>query len=189
MVVTSLAAGRIGDLIGRRGTLCIGALIFTVGGAIQTFTTGFSVMVVGRIISGFGVGLLSYVLCRLSTACVLSRSIEPLCQYIRARSHHPTTYACPSTSNDVSVLTYSAARSPCLHGVYLQRLWLRFLGGMLITSADTEFFFRGSPILQWTDYFCSFIESDLSWRIPLFMQCVIGAILAAGSLLMPESPR
>ena len=39
------------------------------------------------------------------------------------------------------------------------------------------------------DYFCSFIDSDLSWRIPLFVQCVIGAILAAGSLVLPESPR
>ena len=42
---------------------------------------------------------------------------------------------------------------------------------------------------QWIDYFCSFIDSDYSWRIPLFIQCVIGAILAAGSLVMPESPR
>ncbi len=44
-------------------------------------------------------------------------------------------------------------------------------------------------ICQWTDYFCSFIDSDLSWRIPLFMQCVIGAILAAGTFVLPESPR
>lgn len=29
----------------------------------------------------------------------------------------------------------------------------------------------------------------MSWRVPLFIQCVIGAILAAGSLAMPESPR
>jgi hypothetical protein len=43
--------------------------------------------------------------------------------------------------------------------------------------------------MQWLDYFCSYIESDMSWRIPLFMQSVIGAILAGGSLLMPESPR
>lgn len=42
---------------------------------------------------------------------------------------------------------------------------------------------------QWIDYFCSFMDSDLSWRVPLFIQCVIGVILAAGSLLMPESPR
>ena len=57
--VTSLASGRVGDIIGRRMTLFWGALIFTVGGAIQTFTTGFRVMIVGRLISGFGVGLLS----------------------------------------------------------------------------------------------------------------------------------
>ena len=45
------------------------------------------------------------------------------------------------------------------------------------------------PQFQWIDYFCSFIDSDLAWRIPLFVQVVIGAILAAGSLVMPESPR
>lgn len=42
---------------------------------------------------------------------------------------------------------------------------------------------------KWTDYFSSFIESDLAWRLPLFVQCVIGTILAVGSLLIPESPR
>lgn len=56
---TSIAAGRVGDIIGRRGTLLIGAIVFTIGGAIQTFTIGFWSMVVGRIVSGFGVGLLS----------------------------------------------------------------------------------------------------------------------------------
>lgn len=56
---TSIAAGRVGDMIGRRGTLFIGAIIFTIGGAVQTFTVGFWTMVVGRIISGCGVGLLS----------------------------------------------------------------------------------------------------------------------------------
>lgn len=59
--VTSLAAGRVGDIIGRRGTLFTGALVFTIGGAIQTGTTGYEVMIVGRVISGFGVGLLSCV--------------------------------------------------------------------------------------------------------------------------------
>lgn len=42
-------------------TLFWGAAIFVIGGAIQTGTTGYFIMVVGRIISGFGVGLLSYV--------------------------------------------------------------------------------------------------------------------------------
>jgi predicted MFS family arabinose efflux permease len=48
-------------MIGRRGTLFAGAVVFGIGGAVQTLTTGFSVMVVGRVISGLGVGLLSWV--------------------------------------------------------------------------------------------------------------------------------
>ncbi|KAG6862410.1 hypothetical protein C0995_011850 [Termitomyces sp. Mi166 len=59
---TSVAAGRVGDLIGRRGTLFAGAVVFTIGGAIQTFTTGFWSMIVGRLVSGFGVGLLSWLI-------------------------------------------------------------------------------------------------------------------------------
>lgn len=57
--VTSLAAGRIGDAVGRRGTLFTGAVVFTIGGAIQTFTGGIPSMIIGRLVSGFGVGLLS----------------------------------------------------------------------------------------------------------------------------------
>jgi len=41
----------------------------------------------------------------------------------------------------------------------------------------------------WVDYFCSYINSDWSWRVPLLMQCVMGALLAVGSFLIPESPR
>lgn len=41
----------------------------------------------------------------------------------------------------------------------------------------------------WVDYFCSYIESNYSWRVPLALQCVMGALLALGSLLICESPR
>lgn len=41
----------------------------------------------------------------------------------------------------------------------------------------------------WVDYFCGFIESDASWRVPLFMQCVMGGLLGFGSLIIVESPR
>lgn len=41
----------------------------------------------------------------------------------------------------------------------------------------------------WVDYFCSFVQSDWSWRAPLFMQCVMGALLALGSLVISETPR
>ena len=57
--VTSVAAGRIGDIVGRKWTLCGGAVVFTIGGLIQTFTVGVWTMILGRLVSGFGVGLLS----------------------------------------------------------------------------------------------------------------------------------
>lgn len=41
----------------------------------------------------------------------------------------------------------------------------------------------------WVDYFCGYIESNLSWRLPLLMQCVMGALLGLGSLVIVESPR
>ncbi|KAG5350842.1 hypothetical protein C0989_009046 [Termitomyces sp. Mn162] len=60
--VTSVAAGRVGDIIGRKGTLFLGSVVFTIGGTIQTFSAGFTSMVIGRIVSGFGVGLLSWLI-------------------------------------------------------------------------------------------------------------------------------
>ncbi|KAI9669209.1 MAG: hypothetical protein M1817_004704 [Caeruleum heppii] len=41
----------------------------------------------------------------------------------------------------------------------------------------------------WVDYFCSFTEGDWAWRAPLIMQCVMGALLGFGSLIICESPR
>jgi MFS family permease len=57
--VSSLLVGRIGDLIGRRRTILYGSLVFFIGGAIQTFATSITLMMVGRIIAGLGVGALS----------------------------------------------------------------------------------------------------------------------------------
>ncbi|KAK1923204.1 hypothetical protein DB88DRAFT_494227 [Papiliotrema laurentii] len=59
--ITSLLAAPLADNYGRRITLRSGAFIFTLGGAIQTFCSGFYTMILGRVISGFGVGMLSMV--------------------------------------------------------------------------------------------------------------------------------
>ncbi|KAF9015490.1 general substrate transporter [Cyathus striatus] len=134
--VTSLASGRVGDVVGRRGTLLFGAVIFTIGGAIQTFSVGFWSMIIGRVVSGFGVGLLSTIV------PIYQSEISPRIMYRGA-------LAC-----------------------------MEFTGNIV-----------GYASSVWIDYFCSFINSDLSWRIPLFMQCVIGFILVGGSLIIPESPR
>jgi MFS family permease len=41
----------------------------------------------------------------------------------------------------------------------------------------------------WVDYFCTYIQNDWAWRVPLFMQIIMGSLLACGSLLICESPR
>ncbi len=56
---SSLVVGRVGDIIGRRKTILYGAIIFVIGGAVQTCTNGYGLMIVGRVVSGIGVGALS----------------------------------------------------------------------------------------------------------------------------------
>lgn len=132
---SSLIVGRVGDIIGRRRTILYGSCIFFVGGAIQTWATGKSWMLLGRIIAGFGVGMLS--------------TIVPVYQSEISPPHNRGKLAC-----------------------------IEFSGNII-----------GYASSVWVDYFCGFIPSDLSWRLPLFMQCVMGGLLALGSLIIVESPR
>lgn len=55
----AIIAGDLADFIGRRMTIILGCGIFTIGGILETASTGLNVMVAGRIIAGFGVGFIS----------------------------------------------------------------------------------------------------------------------------------
>ncbi|TIA75092.1 hypothetical protein E3P91_00667 [Wallemia ichthyophaga] len=147
--VTSLLAGTIADKIGRKRTLFWGAAVFVIGGGIQSGSTSFMAMVLGRIISGFGVGLLSM--------------IVPIRNFTR--------YISPCHTNPHSANPHSADHRGKL-------ACIEFTGNI-----------TGYACSVWLDYFTSFIKSDASWRLPLLFQCIIGGILALGSLIIPESPR
>lgn len=134
-LVSSLLVGRLGDAIGRRKTILYGAIIFVIGGAVQTFTTGFISMIIGRTISGLGVGMLS--------------TIVPVYQSEISPPQNRGKLAC-----------------------------IEFTGNIV-----------GYTSSVWVDYFCSFIKSDASWRLPLFLQCVMGFLLFAGSFIIVETPR
>lgn len=83
--VTSLLAAHFADKYGRRVTMRIGAVFFSIGGVIQTFCVGYRSMVVGRFISGCGVGMLRWVL-------ILSLLTPAwLFQCIKQRSRRPNT--------------------------------------------------------------------------------------------------
>ncbi|KFX98596.1 hypothetical protein V495_01242 [Pseudogymnoascus sp. VKM F-4514 (FW-929)] len=58
----AIAAGDIADFIGRRPTIILGSLIFSVGCILQTASTTLAVMVVGRLIAGLGVGFISAII-------------------------------------------------------------------------------------------------------------------------------
>ena len=133
--ISSLMVGRIGDIIGRRKTILYGSCIFFVGGGLQTFATNMAMMMMGRIIAGLGVGMLS--------------TIVPVYQSEISPPHNRGKLACIEFSGNIIGYTTSV----------------------------------------WVDYFCGFIQSDMSWRLPLLMQCVMGALLGLGSLIIVESPR
>lgn len=133
--ISSLIVGRVGDIIGRRKTILYGSCIFFVGGALQTLATSMSMMMVGRIVAGLGVGMLS--------------TIVPVYQSEISPPHNRGKLACIEFSGNIIGYTTSV----------------------------------------WVDYGCGFIESNLSWRIPLMMQCIMGALLGLGSLVIVESPR
>lgn len=58
----AIIAGDVADFIGRRTTVIIGCFIFIVGVVLQTASTALALLVVGRLIAGFGVGFVSAII-------------------------------------------------------------------------------------------------------------------------------
>lgn len=58
----AIVAGDLADFIGRRMTIITGCVVFSVGCILETASTGLAVMVVGRLIAGFGVGFISAII-------------------------------------------------------------------------------------------------------------------------------
>lgn len=52
----SLAGGRTSDAIGRKWTMGLAAVIFQIGAAVMTIAPSFEILMVGRILSGVGIG-------------------------------------------------------------------------------------------------------------------------------------
>ncbi|KAF5745973.1 polyol transporter 4 [Tripterygium wilfordii] len=53
----SLAGGRTSDIIGRKWTMGLAAVIFQIGAAIMTLAPSFQVLMIGRFLAGVGIGL------------------------------------------------------------------------------------------------------------------------------------
>lgn len=57
--IGALCAGRLGDIMGRKRCVRLGAFIYLFSAFMQIFAPGFDTFVAGRTIQGFGVGFLS----------------------------------------------------------------------------------------------------------------------------------
>lgn len=60
-VIGALIGGPLSDKIGRRPTIIIAAVLFAIGAAVLTISTAYWMLLVGRIILGFGVGKASMI--------------------------------------------------------------------------------------------------------------------------------
>lgn len=58
----AIIAGDLADFIGRRTTIIAGCGIFIIGVILQTISTGLALLVVGRLVAGFGVGFVSAII-------------------------------------------------------------------------------------------------------------------------------
>lgn len=54
-------AGLTGDWIGRKRTILLGAIIFLLGGGLQTGAQNISYLYAGRVFAGLGVGFLTMI--------------------------------------------------------------------------------------------------------------------------------
>ena len=58
-LVGALVAGVLADKIGRRFTILLAAVLFTIGALLEALAPGTTVLVIGRLVVGFGVGVAS----------------------------------------------------------------------------------------------------------------------------------
>lgn len=205
-IVTSLLAGRLGDVLGRRRTLFFGASIFVIGGAIQvcmrlhSYRTCpshvcFAILVWSHWLRHYGTRK-ARKRCRSWVTIVCSQWFKS--QYLtnlRASTIVPIYQSEVSPADHVGIsggsllipfLINIPARQIGMYRVHREHCRLCVFS---CKCSNEEESFAYLSLDQWLDYFCSFIESDMAWRFPLLMQCIIGVILAVGSLMMPESPR
>lgn len=73
-MISSLLVAKISDSFGRKRTILLGTFIFIIGGCFQSFCPNLFIFGFGRVLSGFGVGILSTIV--PSYQCEISPSEE-----------------------------------------------------------------------------------------------------------------
>lgn len=135
----ALMAGDLADMMGRRTTIILGCIVFTVGVVLQTISAGLVLLVIGRLVAGFGVGFVSAIII-LYMSEIAPRKVRgaivsgyQFCITIGILIAACVTYG---TQNDATSLSY---RLP----VALQILWALILGtGLFFLPESPRYFVK-----------------------------------------------
>lgn len=165
----SLVNGPVADRFGRRGSIEIAVVVFTVGSALQAGAFNVPVAFAGRAIAGFSVGMLTMIV--------------------------PMYMSEVSTAGIRGTLVVLQQLSITL-GI-LVSYWLeygtQYIGG---TRCDPDIPYTGGtptervfdPNNDVSSGGCTG-QSDASWRVPFALQIMPALVLGIGMIFFPESPR
>lgn len=165
----SLVNGPVADRVGRKGSILVAVVIFTLGSALQAAAGSIPMLFAGRAIAGFSVGMLTM--------------IVPM---------YMSEVSTPAIRGTLVVLQQLSITLGILVSYWLE-YGTQYIGGTRCTpdipytggSASAPEF---DPIADVGTDGCTG-QSEASWRLPLAMQILPAVILGFGMLFYPESPR
>lgn len=165
----SLVNGPVADKFGRKGSIEIAVVIFTIGSVLQAAAVNIPMAIVGRVIAGLAVGMLTMIvpmyMSEVSTAAV--RGTLVVLQQLNITLGILVSYW-------LEYGTQYIGGHRCAPNI-------PYTGG---TAAEPKF----DPRTDVGPNGCTG-QSDASWRVPFAIQIVPALVLGIGMLWFPESPR
>ncbi|KAF9638172.1 putative d-xylose-proton symporter protein [Lasiodiplodia theobromae] len=165
----SLVNGPIADRVGRKGSMLVAVVIFTLGSALQAGANSVAMIFAGRAVAGFAVGMLTM--------------IVPM---------YMSEVSTPAIRGTLVVLQQLSITLGILISYWLE-YGTQYIGGARCdphiaytggSSSESEF----DPLADVGPSGCTG-QSEASWRVPLALQILPALILGVGMLFYPESPR
>ncbi|KAH7052113.1 D-xylose-proton symporter [Macrophomina phaseolina] len=165
----SLVNGPVADRVGRKGSILVAVVIFTLGSALQAGANSVAMLFAGRAIAGFAVGMLTM--------------IVPM---------YMSEVSTPAIRGTLVVLQQLSITLGILVSYWLE-YGTQYIGGARCapdidytggSASQREF----DPIADVGPRGCTG-QSEASWRLPLALQIFPALVLGIGMLFYPESPR
>jgi MFS family permease len=165
----SLVNGPVADRFGRKSSIIMAVVIFTLGSAVQAGAISVGMLFAGRTVAGFSVGMLTM--------------IVPM---------YMSEVSIPGIRGTLVVLQQLSITLGILVSYWLE-YGTHYIGGVRCdpsipysggTPSDRTF----NPPQDVGPTGCTG-QSDASWRVPFALQILPAVILGVGMLFFPESPR